>query len=44
VEPASEKVIYLLREARRLGISGVTLKDRSEDVELTVSKRGNFLV
>ncbi|WP_303292888.1 ethanolamine ammonia-lyase subunit EutC [Marinobacter sp. ST-43] len=44
VEQASEKVIYLLKEARQLGTSGVALKDRSEEVELTVSERGNFLV
>lgn len=43
-EHASQRLLYLLREARRLGISGVSLKDRTEEVviEKTVNNK-NFL-
>jgi len=36
---ASQRLIYLLREAQRLGISGVQLKDRTEEV--VIEKSGN---
>lgn len=38
-EHASQRLLYLMREARRLGISGVSLKDRTEDV--VIEKTGN---
>jgi len=44
-EEASRKALYLLNEARRQGLSGVQLKDRTEDLVLTSDEaRGNFLV
>lgn len=36
---ASQRLLYLLREAQRLGISGVQLKDRTEEV--VIEKSGN---
>ncbi len=43
-EHASQRLLYLMREARRLGISGVGLKDRTEEVviEKTANNK-NFL-
>ncbi|MGO1749253.1 MAG: ethanolamine ammonia-lyase subunit EutC [Marinobacter sp.] len=43
-EHASQRLLYLMREARRLGISGVSLKDRTEEVviEKTANNK-NFL-
>lgn len=38
-EHASQRLLYLMREARRLGISGVDLKDRTEEV--VIEKTGN---
>lgn len=38
-EHASQRLLYLMREARRLGISGVGLKDRTEEV--VIEKTGN---
>lgn len=44
-ENASQRLLYLLREARRLQISGVSLKDRTEEVviEKTANNK-NFLI
>jgi len=43
-EHASQRLLYLMREAKRLGISGVSLKDRTEEVviEKTANNK-NFL-
>tara|TARA_R110002074_G_scaffold109131_6_gene235395 strand:+ start:2755 stop:3585 length:831 start_codon:yes stop_codon:yes gene_type:complete len=43
-EHASQRLLYLMREARRLGTSGVSLKDRTEEVviEKTANNK-NFL-
>ncbi|MEH6561629.1 MAG: ethanolamine ammonia-lyase light chain EutC, partial [Marinobacter sp.] len=43
-EHASQRLLYLMREARRLGISGVSLKDRTQEVviEKTANNK-NFL-
>ena len=43
-DQASQRLIYLLREAQRLGISGVQLKDRTEEVVIETSGNNkNFL-
>ncbi|MES1930132.1 ethanolamine ammonia-lyase small subunit [Salinisphaera dokdonensis CL-ES53] len=45
IAEASERALYLLREARRLELSGVKLKDRSgDDVIEHDSEPGNFLI
>ncbi|WP_417543686.1 ethanolamine ammonia-lyase subunit EutC [Marinobacter sp.] len=38
-EHASQRLLYLMREARRLGTSGVSLKDRTQEV--VIEKTGN---
>ncbi|EON90831.1 ethanolamine ammonia-lyase small subunit [Marinobacter lipolyticus SM19] len=43
-EHASQRLLYLMREARRLRISGVDLKDRTEEVVIEkTSNNKNFL-
>ncbi|MBQ0832813.1 ethanolamine ammonia-lyase subunit EutC [Marinobacter sp.] len=44
-EHASQRLLYLMREARRLGISGVSLKDRTQEVviEKKTANNKNFL-
>jgi len=41
---AARRVLYLLREARRLKLSGVKLKDRTQDDVIEHSEGKNFLV
>nr|WP_300311228.1 ethanolamine ammonia-lyase subunit EutC [Halomonas sp.] len=41
---ASRRLVYLLRESRKLGLSGVKLKDRTQDDVIETSESpGNFL-
>jgi ethanolamine ammonia-lyase small subunit len=40
---ASERLRYLILEASRLKLSGVSLKDRSEEVMIEENPQGNFL-
>ncbi|TGN39859.1 ethanolamine ammonia-lyase subunit EutC [Marinobacter confluentis] len=40
---ASQRLIYLMGEAKRLGISGVSLKDRTDEVAIEKSAGSNFL-
>lgn len=43
-EQASQRLVYLLNEARKLGTSGVSLKDRTEEVAVEATKNNrNFL-
>ncbi|MCL7944069.1 ethanolamine ammonia-lyase subunit EutC [Marinobacter sp. ATCH36] len=43
-EQASQRLLYLMRESRRLGISGVSLKDRTDEVVIeTTANNKNFL-
>lgn len=43
-EHASQRLVYLLNEARRLGTSGVSLKDRTDEVAIeTTANNRNFL-
>ena len=43
-EHASQRLLYLLREAKRLGVSGVSLKDRTEEVVMEkAADNKNFL-
>ncbi len=43
-EQASQRLLYLMREARRLRISGVSLKDRTDEVVIeTTEDNKNFL-
>ncbi|MFN2361227.1 MAG: ethanolamine ammonia-lyase subunit EutC [Marinobacter sp.] len=45
VEHASQRLLYLMREATRLGTSGVALKDRTEEVVIgKAGDAGNFLM
>lgn len=41
-EQASQRLFYLMREARHLGISGVGLKDRTEDTVIENASSGHF--
>lgn len=44
---AARRLLYLLTEARRLGLTGIGLKDRSDDSAINTRRRGtdrNFLV
>lgn len=41
---ASQRLVYLLKEARKLGTSGISLKDRTEEVAIeTTANNRNFL-
>lgn len=45
MEEASRRLLYLLKESRRLSLSGVQLKDRTEDPVIEQAARpGNFLL
>lgn len=45
MEEASRRLLYLLKESRRLSLSGVQLKDRTEDPVIEQEARpGNFLL
>ena len=44
-EEATKKTVYLLKESRKLQLSGVNIKDRTSDDEITnVIEQKNFLL
>jgi ethanolamine ammonia-lyase small subunit len=42
-EHASQRLLYLMREARHLGISGVALKDRTDETKIENRSRNHLL-